>query len=189
MNKNENLMLRWGKVIIRPKREEDSAADYLWRLDPVLCELDATYPITMSSEDYHCLYLQELKFPSPYSLRFAIETTSREHIGNCMCYDMDEVEKQAELGIMIGDKQHWGKGYGRDALNALLRYIFINTYLEKVYLHTLAKNIRAQRSFRKVGMVEVNEVRRQGFHFIYMEMSKQDWLGQNNINEKASINF
>ena len=59
--------------------------------------------------------------------------------------------KQAELGIMIGDKDYWNFGYGTDAVITLLEYVFTNTKLNSIYLHTLISNKRAQMAFRKAG--------------------------------------
>ena len=46
---------------------------------------------------------------------------------------------------MIGDRRFWGKGYGNDAVNTLVRYVFTETRLRRVYLHTLDWNQRACR--------------------------------------------
>ena len=84
-----------------------------------------------------------------------------------MCYDIDVRKSQAELGIMIGDREHWSKGYGTDSVNTLLDHIFTETPLERIYLHTLTWNDRARRSFAKSGFREVKTVRpqRDGLRF------------------------
>tara|TARA_B100001013_G_C24476573_1_gene389560 strand:- start:401 stop:730 length:330 start_codon:yes stop_codon:yes gene_type:complete len=92
-----------------------------------------------------------------------------------MYYDIDYVRGHAELGILIGDREFWGRGYGTDAVNTLLGYIFSSTSLNKVYLHTLDWNLRAQRSFVKSGFLVVKPVKRSGKDFIRMEISKGRW--------------
>ena len=69
-----------------------------------------------------------------------------------MCYDMDVRKGQAELGIMIGDREHWSKGYGTDSVKTLLDHIFTETPLSRIYLHTLTWNDRARALVRKVGL-------------------------------------
>ncbi len=69
-------------VNIRPKILSDGESDYLWRIDPQLSELDATNPITLSLDEYLKFHESELKYPSKWSVRFAIETKEKKHIGN-----------------------------------------------------------------------------------------------------------
>jgi len=168
-------VLRGEKVILREKRPEDARNDYRWRTDPELARLDATVPLRISYEEFLAWYQYDLNLPSPRSRRFAIETLDGKHIGNCMYYDVDYHKGQAELGIMIGERDYWGKGYGTDAVRTLLGHIFTETPLRKVYLHTLIWNERAQRAFQKAGFVPVRRVRREGQEFLYMEITRERW--------------
>jgi RimJ/RimL family protein N-acetyltransferase len=173
-----NLRLEGRLTVLRPKRPEDAEADYAWRIDPELAALDATSPLRMSLREYVRYFRDELEYPSPWSVRFAIDARDGTHIGNCMYYDINDEERQAEFGIMIGDRRYWDHGYGSDALRTLLRHIFTGTHLERVYLHTLDYNVRAQRAFRRVGFHEVGPVRRDGHNFLLMEVRRDDWLAQ-----------
>ena len=95
------------KVRIREKRETDIRNEYSWRIDPELSRLDATRPMTMSYEDFFRYSREEMQFPNYRSKRLAVETLEGIHIGNIMYYDLDMRSRQAELGIMIGDKEYW----------------------------------------------------------------------------------
>ena len=118
---------------------------------------------------------RELSYPPARRQRFAIETLDGLHIGNCMFYDISEAKGEAELGIMIGDRRYWNKAYGTDAVNTVLQYVFTQTRLRRVYLHTLDWNVRAQKSFEKCGFVAKGRVNRNGHTFIAMEISKELW--------------
>lgn len=172
----QDIRLQGELVVLRSKRVEDAAADYSWRVDPELAGLDATRPINLTLREYTRFHRDDLEFPSPWSVRLAIDTLDGEHIGNCMYYDIDFDKKQAELGIMIGARAYWSRGYGTDAVRTLLRHIFTETSLERVYLHTLSHNFRAQRSFSKSGFQPVQRVRRDGMNFVKMELLKETWL-------------
>ncbi|MBI4203048.1 MAG: GNAT family N-acetyltransferase, partial [Chloroflexi bacterium] len=92
-----------GKVVLRPKRPEDAPDDYAWRCDPELAELDATSPLRQAYADFARYYQEELRFPSPWSIRWGVDSASDgRHIGNCMAYDINTSFGEAELGIMIG---------------------------------------------------------------------------------------
>ncbi len=167
-------------MVLRPKHMDDVPADFSWRIDPVLADLDATRPINLSIREYGRYQHDELQFPSPWSVRLAIDTArDARHIGNCMYYDIDFEKLQAELGIMIGERSYWGKGYGEDAVRTLILHIFTDTPIKLVYLHTLYRNVRAQKCFIKSGFSLTSEVRRDGHHFVRMEILRSDWLADN----------
>ncbi len=169
------MCLNGEKVVLREKRIEDAAEDYVWRTDEELSRLDATRPLNMSYGEFVRYSREELEYPSSRSMRFAIDTHDGKHIGNCMFYDLDRRSGEAELGIMIGDRDYWSKGYGTDAVDTLLYYMFARVALNRVYLHTLDWNVRAQRSFAKAGFHVVRSVRRSGLDFIQMEVRRDEW--------------
>ena len=167
-----------GDVVLRPKLVEDAERDYAWRTDPELSALDATRPINLTFREYVRYYRDEIEFPSPWSVRFAIEDGEGRHIGNCMYYDINWDRREAELGIMIGDKSYWSRGYGTAAVKALVDHVFSSENLDRVYLHTLSDNFRAQRAFSKAGFQPVRRVRREGYEFINMEVWREEWERQ-----------
>ena len=162
-------------VVLRHKALTDAEDDYAWRSDEELAKLDATRPLRMKFKDYLRHSRDEIDHPNPRSRRFAIDTHDGKHIGNCMYYDIDLRQGQAELGIMIGDRDYWSKGYGTDTVKSLLRYIFTTTSIDRVYLHTLEWNRRARNSFAKSGFREKGPVRRNGHDFIFMEVWRTEW--------------
>ena len=163
------------KVRVREKRVKDIQNEYSWRVDPELSRLDATKPMTMSYEDFFRYSKEEMQFPNYRSKRLAVETLEGVHIGNIMYYDLNMQNRQAEVGIMIGDKDYWSNGYGTDTVNTLLRHLFTILELDRVYLHTLSWNYRAQASFAKSGFKLVRNVKRGGQDFILMEVLRSDW--------------
>ncbi|MBI2847408.1 MAG: GNAT family N-acetyltransferase [Chloroflexi bacterium] len=162
-------MLKGQRVILREKMLSDARQDYTWRADEELARLDASVPIKLPFSDFMAFYIEELEYPTPRRRRFAIDSLDGRHIGNCMYYDIDFIKKEAEVGIMIGDKAYWNKGYGADAMKTLLEYIFTSTTLERVYLHTLDWNIRAQKCFEKCGFTTCGKLQRNGQSFVVME--------------------
>ena len=168
-------------VHIREKEIEDIADEYSWRTDEELSRLDATRPLTMSYDDFFRYSKEEMKFPNYKSKKLALDTKDNIHIGNVMYYDYSISNKQTELGIMIGDKNYWGKGYGTEAVQLLLEYLFSVLNLKRVYLHTLSWNYRAQASFIRAGFNVVRSVRRGGHDFILMEVIESDWGKSNTL--------
>ena len=168
--------LHGARIILRDKHIDDAELDYIWRSDPELARLDAAYPLTMTYDRFLKIYQDQLKYPTPGSHHFAAVTHEGKFIGNCMYYDLDSVNMEAELGIVIGDRDYWGNAFGYDAVTTLLEYLFKERNLKRVYLHTLEWNERAQRCFSRCGFQEVRKVRRMSYDFILMEVKRDDWL-------------
>ena len=165
-------------IRLREKRIDDIPDEYSWRVDDELSRLDATRPLTMSYDDFFRYTKEEMQFPSYRSKRLAIDTLDGVHIGNVMYYDLNVRNREAELGIMIGDKGYWGKGYGTDIVKTLLTHLFLDIALDRVYLHSLAWNYRAQASFEKAGVMKVRSVRRGGQEFLLMEVMGTEWRNE-----------
>jgi RimJ/RimL family protein N-acetyltransferase len=92
-----------------------------------------------------------------------------------MYYDINTRRGETELGVMIGDREYWGRGYGTDSVLTLVGHIFTTMSLNRVYLHTLEWNARARRSFAKAGFRELRNVRRNGMDFVLMEIWRTQW--------------
>lgn len=164
-----------GKTRLREKRLGDAGCDYSWQTNPELAALDAISPSSLSYPEYLAHYAIELRYPSPQRQRFAIETLDGQHIGNCTYYAVDHKRGEAEIGIMIGNRDYWDKGYGADAINKLLEYIFGQTRLDRLYLKTLGTNTRAQKCFTRCGFTPCGHLKRDSYNFILMELNRRQW--------------
>ncbi len=94
------------------------------------------------------------------ALNFGIEADGAL-IGDCGLFHVDRRNGTAEVGIGIGNRDYWGRGYGRQAMRLLLGYGFDIQNLRKIWLETLGHNDRAIRSYRAVGFVEEGRQREQ----------------------------
>jgi RimJ/RimL family protein N-acetyltransferase len=168
-------MITGRKVILREKRLADVRDDYTWHSDPELASLDATPPLPAIFSRYLLDYTTEMHYPSPCKQQFAVETPEGKHIGNCGYYNISETEGEAELGIMIGNRDYWDKGYGTDTINTLISHIFHQTGLNRIYLKTLKSNARAQKCFKKCGFSPCGNLDKDGYSFVLMELHRRQW--------------
>ncbi|HEY31905.1 MAG TPA: GNAT family N-acetyltransferase [Dehalococcoidia bacterium] len=164
-----------SKIALRSKRLSDVRNDYDWQRDHELARLDATTPITCSFEEYLADYANELRYPSPSRCSFAVETHDGQHIGNCVYYNTNEGKSETELGIIIGDREYWNKGYGTDAVSALIDHIFRQTKLDRIHLKTLTSNLRAHKCFQKCNLKPCGYLERDGYEFLLMEIYRTEW--------------
>jgi RimJ/RimL family protein N-acetyltransferase len=175
---NDDSLIIGNKIKLRDKRLVDAANDYSWQSDPELAQLDAAPPLIVNFPEYMSDYSVELQYTHPSRRRFAAETLNGKHIGNCGYYGIDEKKGEAELGIMIGNRKYWNKGYGADIVSTLVDYIFRHTNLKRIHLKTLDSNIRAQKCFKKCGFNPYGHSVRNGFSFMLMELNRKQWEEQ-----------
>lgn len=91
------------------------------------------------------------------------EGDSWVHVGNIGLHRIDWKNRVATLGIVIGEKGYWDKGYGTEAVRTMLRHAFFELGLNRVELETYSFNPRAQRCYERVGFRREG-VRRQALY-------------------------
>ncbi len=95
---------------------------------------------------------------------FGIETLEGQLIGNVGLHAMDRKDRCAELGIVIGEKSFWNRGYGTEAVSTLLRFAFDELNLHRVQLRVYEYNERAIRCYQKCGFRMEGRLRSKHFH-------------------------
>jgi RimJ/RimL family protein N-acetyltransferase len=88
-----------------------------------------------------------------------VDIETDQLLGNCAFHPVDHVNGTATVGIFIGDKSCWSRGYGSEALRLLLDYGFNVLNLHSVMLEVFAYNRRAIASYLKVGFREIGRWR------------------------------
>ena len=89
--------------------------------------------------------------------------------------------RDAWVGIGLGEREFWGKGYGTEAMQIILRYAFQEMNLNRINLNVFEYNSRAQKSYLKCGFVEEGRSRqsmlRDGkrWDMVYMGLLRSEW--------------
>jgi len=108
---------------------------------------------------------------------FDVSGSEETYIGTIELYDIRH--DQATLGIIIGERSHWSRGFGPEAIEVLLTHAFDTLNLERVTLSTFGDNERAQAAFKKVGFHEKRRLlTSRGRVDVQMEFSRWAWLEQ-----------
>jgi RimJ/RimL family protein N-acetyltransferase len=80
-------------------------------------------------------------------------------IGRGMLFSVDHVHRSAMLGIVLGEKHYWGKGYGQEATRLLVEYGFDLLNLNSIMLGTFGFNRRALHCYEQVGFKTIGKRR------------------------------
>ena len=76
---------------------------------------------------------------------------NNQHIGNIKLDFHDSISNVSELGILIGNKNFWGKGIAKDACNLVLDYGFNVLKLRKIFLAVFENNVAAIKLYKSIG--------------------------------------
>lgn len=124
-----------------------------------------------------------------YGERIRLRAQERDDlpIGNTGIMDHDTISRSAELGIQIGEKAYWNKGYGTEAVELMLKHSFLTLNLNRVFLQVFENNPSAIRSYEKAGFVHEGRLREAVFRsgdyldVFVMSVLKSEWMEKNNI--------
>src|SRR3979409_1057553 len=137
-----NPIRRGEKVYLRPFEMSDREAYKRWRADAdpmATAEFGYRAPLSDAEVDSYIGARADQQGKPDYQFVICMLDDDKA-IGNIMLVGHDPRRRSAELGIVIGEGDYRGKGYGTDAINALLDFAFGELGLERVFLGTLSGN-------------------------------------------------
>jgi RimJ/RimL family protein N-acetyltransferase len=96
----------------------------------------------------------------PYGVLFTVyQREGLRPIGTTGLHRIDHLHRTAEFGIMIGEKECWGRGYGTEVTRLVLAYGFDVLNLHNIMLWVHADNERGIRAYLRAGFREVGRRR------------------------------
>jgi RimJ/RimL family protein N-acetyltransferase len=149
-----------GKLVnLRAREMSDLERMAIWVNDREVARFQSVrYPWSLAAEE--AFLRGQTASPIAYgNVSLAIETKDGVHIGGCGLHGASPENRAAELGIMVGDKAYWSKGYGTDAVATLVRFGFDEMNLNRIELHVYDFNERAQKSYHKCGFIQEGRMR------------------------------
>lgn len=180
------MNLLTGKLVTLAAVNPDTDADIIarWSRDSQFWRLAHTEPAFPETAQK---IRRELEERPNDRQGFAIRTLADDRlIGLIGLYTVFPAQREAFMGIQIGARDDWGKGYGTDALRVLLHYAFDELNLERVSLSVLEGNERAMRSYEKCGFCYEGRERRvwvydgRRWDEIYMGLLRDEWEAMTN---------
>ena len=147
-------MIYGKRIRLRGVERTDVPKSFEWINDPEVNEGLAIYlPMSLQDEEH---WFDQMAQREQAEKPMAIEVREGEGwklIGNCGVFNIEWMHRCAELGIMIGDKTVWNKGYGTETILLLLQHGFETLNLNRIYLRVYSTNPRAIRAYEKAGFV------------------------------------
>jgi len=172
-------MLEGRKVRLRAVERIDLPSFVKWINDPEVTQfLELNPPMNLEEEEkwFASLAKSEDKV-------FSVDTKDGKLIGNVGLMKLKWKDRTVLFGIMIGEKEYWDQGYGTDAIETLLRYVFEELNMNRVYLIADERNARAIHCYEKIGFRREGLLRqnrhKDGTYANDVEMSllQEEWRG------------
>ena len=166
-----------------------------WINDPEVTE-NLVHINPFSSTEEETWYETMLKRPSEEHV-MVIEVKETKHdtnfgfewmaIGNVQLMDFDWRNRKAEVGIMIGEKNYWDKGYGTEVMEFMLSHGFNTLNLNRIWLQVYEKNLRGIKAYEKAGFKSEGRMRQSHYQhgryydIIIMSVVRDEWLQSHHL--------
>jgi len=157
------VYLHAEQVYLRAIQLDDASTEYLsWLNDPETTRGLMTGAFPSNLDDLK-KYIDGVS-ASKDAVMFAIcDNITHKHIGNIKIDRFDWIGRTCELGILIGSKEHRGRGIGTEVCKVVLQYAFNRLNIRKVLLAVYANNPGAIKSYEKVGFQHEGVLRKHVF--------------------------
>ncbi len=171
-----------GRVFLRPFERTDVEAYHRWCTDAEVVRLASLgRPLSRAEVERRIDRLAKEQGAELFTFVICLVDDERS-IGEALLFGIDRAHGSAELGIFIGEPAEWGKGYGTDAVTALVDFGFGELRLERIFLNVWTENARAIRAYEKAGFVHEGTLRHdryEGGRYTsghVMAMLRDEWL-------------
>lgn len=111
------------------------------------------------------------------------ERATMRPIGLCDLSELNHFNHTADFGILIGEKECWGRGYGTEATRLTLDWAFTCLGLHNVLLTVFSYNERGLGAYRRAGFKEIGRRREakrlagKAYDVIYMDCLSTEFTG------------
>jgi RimJ/RimL family protein N-acetyltransferase len=167
-----------GKLLrLRPPRPDDASAMITWFEDlEVTRFVVRRHPMSLEQEKD---WLEGIA-RDPDTLIWVIEVDGRA-VGTTGIREIDWKNGFGSTGTIIGDKEMWGKGLGRELMQLRARYAFMQLPLRKLKSGYIEGNEASARAQAAAGYREIGRWRRDQFvdgewrDMVITECLREDW--------------
>lgn len=151
MELQKNEVLQGSRIYLRTAQLSDVGEKYqTWLADPEVGHYLISGPQHYTFEQLSDYVLSQKTSPNALFL-FIVLNHTQEPIGTIRLSNIDRRHGLGEIGIMIGEKSVWGKGYASEAIQVLSEYAFKKFQLHKINAGMCKGNESSLRAFEKAG--------------------------------------
>ncbi len=160
--KNE-LIVEGDNILLKRVSLADITDEYLaWLNDDEVTKGLETVPKPYTFQMLERYIKDVLASESTYKF-MVLDKISGKSIGTAKIHSISKKNGTCNLGIMIGDKNYWGKGYGHDAYTTAVDFAFDKLGIRKIWEMVDANNVSSLAIFKKTGFQIEGYLKEQSF--------------------------
>lgn len=171
------------RIMLREYQKEDIDNIRKWCNNPIITQKLSDiflYPHTLKQSENFLQMMLESGSSSTKGFVIAEKETGK-YIGQIDLINIDWKNRTSLLGIVIGEEDNQGKGYGQEAIKVLQKFVFEELNLHKLELEVHEYNEKAYKCYKKCGFVEEGR-KRENFYIngkytdtIFMGILKREY--------------
>ena len=153
----DNYLIQGSKVALRLMTEDDTDLIVRWRNNPRVRN-NFIYRETFTPETHKGWIENHVKKGDVYQMIICDLNDNGRPVGSIYYRDIDNVKKEAEYGIFIGEDDALGKGYGNETAELALKVARDNLGLKHIILRVFNDNTAAWRSYEHAGFKKMQDL-------------------------------
>jgi RimJ/RimL family protein N-acetyltransferase len=143
-----------GDIYLRSLRQEDLSGNwYIWLNDPVVTRYQDKGIIPNTLEKQQSYYESLVKSSSDIVFAIVFNPTDT-HIGNIGLHKIDFIHRHADVGIILGEKDYWNKGFATQSIQAITKYSVNTLNLHRLTAYVMKENTGSLKAFTNAGFVQ-----------------------------------
>jgi diamine N-acetyltransferase len=175
-------MISANRIRLRAAEREDIPQFVVWINDAEVLEfLMRSLPMSRVEEES---WFDRMMQSPPAEHVLVIEANTEDGwkaIGTTSFMDFNWFDRNAEVGIMIGDKEYWNRGFGREVMKLMLRHGFNTLNLHRIWLRVFEHNLRGIKAYEHAGFIHEGRLRQDAFRngkycdLLVMSVLRTEW--------------
>jgi RimJ/RimL family protein N-acetyltransferase len=181
-------MIYGDRLRLRAAERIDLASLVAWLIDPEVIQFRRfSMPLSLVQEEEWFENMQKQPEAEQCLVIEIKENEGWKAIGNTSFMGIDWKDRQAEIGIFIGEKSYWNQGYGRDTMRLMLKYGFEELNLNRIWLRVYEHNARGIRAYMNAGFVHEGKLRQAHYQdgryydVFIMSVLRDEWFQKNPV--------
>ncbi|TAE81595.1 MAG: N-acetyltransferase [Bacteroidetes bacterium] len=162
-------------VRLAPLKETDFEVLYKAASDPLIWELHPN-PNRYQRDVFSIYFSGAIESKGAFLI---IDAQTNEVIGSSRFYDYDANNSTVIIGYTFLKRSHWGGTYNKAVKKLMLDYTF--QFVNQVYFHVGANNIRSQKAMKKLGAEKISQMvkayhgEKETLNYIFV-IAKERWI-------------
>jgi len=176
-------MIYGDRIRLRAAEKSDIELFVTWLNDPDVRQyLLLHLPMSIAQEDKWFENNLSMPFAEQVMVIEAKDGDSWKPIGNTSFMGIEWTHRLAEVGIFIGEKEYWNRGYGRETMKLMLKHGFNTLNFNRIWLRVNEQNARGIKAYEYAGFQCEGRLRQAVYQdgryhdMVIMSVLREDWI-------------